>query len=65
MDVTTILTVAGPTTIFVAGAAWGGAKVALNGTRNRVKMLEEESKTTTDRLARIETKIDILLENKK
>lgn len=54
------------------GAAFGGAKVALNGTRQRVKDLAEDFKAheeqdeslqmeTIDRLARIETKLDILV----
>jgi len=58
--------------LLAIGGAWGGAKVALNGTRNRVKTLEsqlEVHKVVTasqhveaiDRLARIETKIDVVL----
>ena len=47
----------------IAGA-WGGAKVALNGTRERVKDLEKDvdeiKVDTIDRLARIETKLDAL-----
>lgn len=46
------------------GAAFGGAKVALNGTRARVKDLEISDKEKADRLARIETKIDLLLEKR-
>lgn len=60
MDITTIIALGGPA--LAAGAAWGGAKVALNGTRLRVKELEIADKDKTDRLARIETKIDVLLE---
>jgi hypothetical protein len=56
------------------GGAWGGAKAALNGTRNRVKHLETEfanHKQTTDlkhtdtidRLARIETKLDLFMQH--
>ena len=63
------------TPLLAIGGAWGGAKVALNGTRARVKemqndlkdhMKEDESvqREMIDRAARMETKIDILLENK-
>lgn len=56
------------TGLVAIGGAWGGAKVALNGTRHRVKTVEQELSSlksdTVDRLARVETKIDILLENK-
>jgi len=51
--------------LLAIGGAWGGAKVALNGTRERVKKLEgvvEDHKIETiDRLARVETKIDVLI----
>lgn len=61
--------------LLAIGGAWGGAKVALNGTRERVKLVENdlnEHKTTSskqhidsvDRLARIETKVDALLEKR-
>lgn len=57
---------AGP--LLAVGGAWGGAKVALNGTRERVKKLEIKSDaqdtTLVDQgksLARIETKQDMLL----
>jgi hypothetical protein len=64
-----LLSVASP--IFAIGGAWGGAKVALNGTRERVKRIhreldqhmqhdEEMQRDTIDRLARIETKLDLL-----
>jgi hypothetical protein len=57
--------------LLAIGGAWGGAKVALNGTRQRVKVVEENQATheskdeerhieTIDRLARIETKLDRL-----
>jgi hypothetical protein len=58
------------------GGAYGGAKVALNGTRERVKELQEDfeqhtaddtaiQRETIDRLARIETKLDYLKEEKR
>ena len=52
------------TGLFSGGAAWGAAKVALNGTRQRVKELEESDRLTIERLARIETKIDLILEKR-
>ncbi len=59
------------TLIGSCGAAFGGAKVALNGTRARVtevkgdlkEHIEKDEKLqreTIDRLARIETKLDSL-----
>lgn len=56
-------------TLVTAGAAWGGAKVALNGTRRRVEELHAELRSHTesdakvqrevlDRLIRIETKLE-------
>ena len=61
------------TAVFVGGAAWGGTKKALNGTRQRVKDVQEQLTVhikeehdadveTHERIARMETKIDILLE---
>jgi hypothetical protein len=51
-----------------AGAAWGAVKVSLNGTRSRVRRMEKDfssivtdAKDSQDRLARLETKIDLLL----
>lgn len=55
--------------LLAVGGAWGGAKAALNGTRNRVKEIEQDLEDhkavsqaqhveSIDRLARIETKID-------
>jgi hypothetical protein len=53
-----------------AVAAFGGAKVALNGTRSRVKKLETRTEDLDSRthkmnesLTRIETKTDILLKH--
>ena len=51
--------------LLAIGGAYGGAKVALNGTRERVKDLEKDvdeiKVDTIDRLARIETKLDALV----
>lgn len=73
MDIPATLMIAGPTAIVSLGAAWGGAKAALNGTRRRVRSLEEDLSEhkkdsfqnhidAVERLARLETKIDMLLE---
>lgn len=61
--------------VLAIGGAWQGAKVALNGTRQRVKKLETDLEShkivssnnhieAVDRLARIETKIDAIVERK-
>jgi hypothetical protein len=58
-----------------AGGAWGAIKVMLNGTRDRVKKLENIFELHTrneqdrdgfviDRLARLETKLDLLIADK-
>jgi len=71
MDYIVIAQVAVP--LLAIGGAWGGAKAALNGTRTRVKEIEDDLKEhmkedeelqreMIDRAARMETKIDILLE---
>lgn len=52
------------TTFFTGGAAFGGVKVALNGTRERVRKLEDINVDHQDRLARMETKIDYLVDTK-
>jgi predicted nuclease with TOPRIM domain len=57
--------------LLTVGGAYGGTKVALNGTRERVKELKQDHAVlaekvdhvrgeVTDRLARIETKLDAL-----
>jgi len=61
MDIASILAIATPTAVFSLGAAWGGAKVALNGTRKKVERLEAHDEENRDRLARIETKQDMLI----
>lgn len=48
--------------LLATGGAWGAVKVTLNGTKDRVKKLEESQTDNIDRLARIETKIDRLME---
>ena len=54
----------GATLVFAAGSAWGAVKVGMNGTKDRLKHLEEEHEGIVDRLARVETKIDMLLERR-
>lgn len=67
-----ISTAAGLLTI---GGAYGGTKAALNGTRERVKALATDfekhanaddivQRDISDRMARMETKIDLLLATK-
>ena len=67
MELIELLRIATP--LLAIGGAWGGAKVALNGTRNRVKTLEtrfeehdyrnnQRHLELIDRLARIETKLE-------
>jgi hypothetical protein len=57
--------------LLTIGGAYGGTRVALNGTRERVKEIKEDHAVLakkvdhvqteiTDRLARIETKLDML-----
>jgi hypothetical protein len=64
------------TGIFAAGAAWGGSRAFWNGTKNRVeevhRMLSAHIKEETDndkltheRLAKVETKVDMLSERVK
>lgn len=73
MELLELLKIASP--FLAIGGAWGGAKVALNGTRERVKEVHQDLKVhiaddesvqrdMIDRAARIETKLDVLMENK-
>ena len=57
--------------LLAIGGAWGGAKVALNGTRERVKKVEDvlvkHDQVHVELIkqgTRVETKIDMLLEKK-
>lgn len=61
MDLIQLIGLGTIATVFTGGAAWGAVKVTLNGTKARVEKLEAHSIETTDRLARIETKVDQLL----
>lgn len=58
--------------VFTGGIAFGGFKVALNGTKKRIEMLEEtesraevERLKTHERLASLETKIDMIYDKVK
>jgi hypothetical protein len=58
--------------MFTGGVAYGGFKVALNGTKNRISKLEEveeraetERIKTHERLASLETKIDMIYDKVK
>lgn len=60
------------TAVFTGGLAFGGFKVALNGTKNRIQKLEEvemraerERLVVHERLATLETKIDMIYEKVK
>jgi len=61
------------TALFTGGVAFGGVKVALNGTRERVRGLERDTKhykelnnkahnELGERLASIETKVDVVID---
>ncbi len=50
------------TVIFTGGAAFGSVKYALNGQKERLEKVEQASSDNTQRLTRVETKIDILID---
>ena len=67
MELLELLRIATP--LLAVGGAFGGAKVALNGTRARVVKLESRSddhdnefKSINKTLTRVETKQDLLME---
>ena len=71
MEFMELLKIAGP--LLAVGGAWGGAKVALNGTRERVKSLGDRLEAHIDdehaadmklheRVASIETKQDMVID---
>jgi hypothetical protein len=60
------------TGVFAAGAAWGAVKTGLNGTKARVEALHADldehikeehanDRQTHERVARVETKVDLLV----
>jgi hypothetical protein len=67
MQVETLLMLEGAGILLTLGIVWGTTNTKLNNSRIRLRNLEEwkeeHHKEVTDRLARLETKIDILLEN--
>ncbi len=60
MDYVEMVTMVIP--LLAVAGAWGGAKVAINGMKTKIKDLEETKDDHSDRLARIETKIDYIVE---
>lgn len=50
------------TAIFTGGVAWGSVKHSMNGTKERLEKVEGTSADNTQRLTRVETKIDILID---
>ena len=67
MELLEIIKIATP--LLALGGAWGGTRVALNGTRERVKNLEASEKeqdkklqTLGEGMVRVETKQDMLIE---
>ena len=56
--------IAAVTAIFTGGVSLGGVRYFINGTKIRLTKLETQEHSMADRLARVETKIDILLERK-
>ena len=68
MDLVTIVQIASP--LITLGAVYGGIKVGLNGTRERVKRVEQRTDEQDKQLsqintavARVETKQDIMLQH--
>lgn len=60
------------TVLFTGGVAFGGVKVALNGTKRRLDQLEDNEQVGVDsrikvaeRLTAVETKIDMIYEKVK
>ena len=62
IDITTAAAIGIATILTSGGISWGATKQVQNGLKERIKMLETDNKQHSDRLARIETKIDALLE---
>ena len=69
MDIPSAIIIAGSTALVTGGVAWGSVKQALNGTRAAVEETKQEVKEILhenhnfhERLVKVETKIDILLE---
>ncbi len=50
------------TAIFTGGMAWGSVKVALNGTKKKVDMLDVKVDKNNTRLTTVETKLDLIHE---
>ncbi len=50
------------TAIFTGGMAWGSVKVALNGTKKKVDILDIKVDKNNTRLTTVETKLDLIHE---
>ena len=50
------------TALFTGGIAWGSVKHSMNGQKDRLEKVEANSADNTNRLVRVETKIDILID---
>jgi len=50
------------TAIFTGGIAWGTVKHSMNGQAKRLEKVEITSADNSERLVRVETKIDILVD---
>lgn len=60
MEIWHVVSIIAP--IVVAAAAFGGMKVGLNGTRQRVEKLELSQEELKEKATRTETKVDMILE---
>lgn len=65
LTITPELLIAVASMLVAGGAAWGGARSALNGTRKEVKEIketlsrhEEHNRQVIERLTRVETKLE-------
>jgi hypothetical protein len=52
------------TAVFTGGVAWGSVKHSMNGQKERLTHVERTSADNSQRLVRVETKIDILVDRK-
>ncbi len=50
------------TALFTGGVAWGSVKHSMNGQKERLEKVEVASADNTNRLVRVETKIDVLID---
>jgi hypothetical protein len=50
------------TAVFTGGVAWGSVRHSMNGQKVRLEKVEVTSADNSQRLVRVETKIDILVD---